>query len=187
MWPERLTRVVGAMPAGAEPAALEQRADDVPAVADDVQRHGVREGEGERVRDERRLGRLLDRAEASDEPEPPGGGEQSVGSRAAASSTASVDELGDRRLEGRHLAEIHEARAGADGSCEKRRSGARATGDEDDSLIERLRERARRERMPSQDVTGGAQLESERAERAGHADIVSSGCASCAATSTPTT
>ena len=151
-----------------------------------MERHGVRKGEGERVRDERRLRRLLDCAEPSDEPEPPGGGEQSS-DPGGCLLHGERREVGDRRLEGRHLAEVDEARAGADGSRQKRRSGARATGDEDDSLIERLRESASRERTSSQDVSGGAQLEAERAERAGHADIVSSGCASCAATSIPTT
>jgi hypothetical protein len=60
MRPERQPCVVGARALGAQPAALEERRRDVPAVADDVDRERVRVRAQRRREDEARLGRLLD-------------------------------------------------------------------------------------------------------------------------------
>ncbi len=65
-------RVVHPAPAAAQPPALEQGADHVPAVAHDVHEARLGEGLGERGRDERGLRRLLDGAEVPDEGEASG-------------------------------------------------------------------------------------------------------------------
>src|SRR5439155_12512811 len=66
----RLADVVAARSL-AKPAALEQRADDVASVPDDVEDRRLGVGADGRPDDEAQLGRLLDGPQVADEGEPP--------------------------------------------------------------------------------------------------------------------
>ena len=132
--------VVAAAAAGAQPAALEQRADDVAAVAHDVDGAGLRVGAEGRGEDERRLGRLLDPAPAAHERE------QADALEDAADARRGLGRLqrrqgGDARLQGRHLAQVDETRHAADRSGEEGRSRAGRPDDEDEAVVGRAQTR----------------------------------------------
>ena len=101
------TRVVGAGPLGAEPAALEERGGDVAAVADHVDRDRLRVGAKDGGEDEARLGCLLDAPEPAREPEaahtledPPEAHARLV--------VGTADQRRDRGLPRLHLVEVDE-------------------------------------------------------------------------------
>ena len=101
--------VVGAGALGAEPAALEQRRDDVAPVADDVHgdRFGVRPERG--AEHEAGLGCLLHPAQAAGEAEKAHPLEDSP-QASSGRILRLVQELGNRRLPGLHLVQVDEAR-----------------------------------------------------------------------------
>ena len=138
-------RVVGAGAVVAQPSALEQRADDVAAVAKHVDEPRLRERAHDGRREERRLGRLLDAAQAADEADRARDAEHA----AQASGRVvhrEICQLGDRRLHGRDLAEVDEARHAPDRAGEERGAGARAAEHEDEPVVRRAERLAQRTR-----------------------------------------
>ena len=155
--PVREPRVVAAFCAGVEPAALEQRAHDVAAVAQRVHRERLRIGLQRSAEHVRGLGRLLDAAQSPREPDAPDPLEDrpQLGRRRP---------FGKRRLPRRHLAEVDEAGQAADRAADERRPGARAADDEDEPLLP-AEPRPLHERALRDPHSGGAVVE-QRAHNA---------------------
>ena len=160
----RQARVVAAAAVGAQPAALEQRADDVAPVAEHVHGRRLRIGEERGLERERRLGRLLDGAEPArepeqadaldDRPELPRGRRRRL-----------AREPRQRRLERRHLVEVDEARLRAERLPGEARPGARGADDEDEPLLPAERPEA----APAGDAGRARRVGARRSERRGHA------------------
>ena len=132
---EAQPRVVAVGALGAEPAALEQRADDVPPVADDVNHLRARVGGQRGVDEEGRLGRLLDRAPSAGEAEP----SHALDDRAQPPGglvRGHADELRDRGLERQHLAQVDEPGLAADRLGDERRARPRRADDEDEPVVD---------------------------------------------------
>src|SRR5947208_12030847 len=120
--------VVPPVPVRVEPAALEERADDVAAVAHRV--HGERLGiclerGAEHVRG---LGRLLDATQSPGKADAPDAFENPA-------ELVGRGAVRQRRLPRRHLAEVDEAGQTADRAAEERRPRARASHDEHEPLL----------------------------------------------------
>ena len=88
---------------------------------------------------------------------------------------AERSQVGDRRLQGRDLAEVDEPGQRANRAREERRPGPRTADDEDEAVVE-APETAARERRPRQDVPSRAQLQLGGAKRAVHGPLSSQVC-----------
>ena len=169
--PKREPRVVFPPHSHAQPAALEERADDVAPVADDVDELRLWEGEGERLRDEGRLRRVLDGPPAADEAEPTRRGEDPPNASCRLAGRK-PRKLWNRRLERRDLAEVDEPRQRADRLPEKRRPRARTAENEDEPLVEWPQSFPNRAAACGDQPLYGSRVERRRSQRPAHAVIV---------------
>ena len=127
-------RVVPAALARAEPTPLEERADDVAAVADDMNRPAMRIGLRAGREHVRRLGSLLDAAQPGDEREAPDALEHEPDPvRRPASRGA--HQCRDRRLVRADLAQVDEAGHGAERSGQEGRARPRRADDEHEPVL----------------------------------------------------
>jgi hypothetical protein len=133
---ERQAGVVCTPPPRAQPATLEQRADDVTAVADNVDELRLRKRTLRRLGHKRRLWGLLDRPHSAGEREAPGQPKRATDPYRGIGGLG-LFELGDSRLESRDFPEVDETRARSDRLRKERRSRARASEHEDQPLVER--------------------------------------------------
>ena len=170
--------VVDAAPAPAKPRLLEQRADDVAPVANDV--HDLRLGVGERERSDevRELRRLLDGANRADETDATRDGEDPSQRRAA--SAVGARQARERGLDRRHLAEVDEAGQRADRAREERRPRAWRAEDEHEPIVQPAEALAERGATPGREALGDAEVVRGRLENAVHrGDSRSGGWTSC--------
>ncbi len=160
-------RVVDSRLLRAEPRFLEKGTDDVSPVPDDVHDAGIRVRDGEDGRKVRELGCLLDSPHGSHEADP------SRDHQDPAQAPGSLfglqrRELGNSRLDGRDLAEIHEARQRPDRASKKRRSRARRPDDEHQAVIESSEPLAQRRTAPRHEPLRDAELEGGGFEQLRH-------------------
>ena len=110
----------------AEPRLLEKRADDVPAVADDVDDPRVGICDRHAAHEERHLRGLLDGPNRSDQADAPCHGEDSL-QPGCRERGLECRQLRNRRLHRGDLAEVDEPRERADRACEERRARSAVT------------------------------------------------------------
>ena len=151
-------RVVGAGPRGAQPAAREERRDDVPPVAHDVYRDRLGIGQQGGREDEARLRRLLDPAQPGREPEPPHALEDAPQPRGD-DVVGKVEQPRDRGLPRLHLVEVDEPRQRAERAPRERRPRARRADDEDEALLAPQPAAAARDPHGAAAVQGGRRRE----------------------------
>ena len=132
----------------AQPRLLEQRADDVATVADDVDDLRLRVREWERAREMCELGRLLDGADRADEP---GTARDRRIRRRRRGSLGGCErrELWDRGLDRRDLAEVDESGQRADRPGEERRPRPRRPDDEHEAVVQAAEALAERGAAPA--------------------------------------
>jgi hypothetical protein len=157
--------VVASRAFGAEPAALEQRTDDVAAVPDDVHRLCGWIGAQRSGEDEARLRGLLDTAQVARETEATHDVERPPNARRRLCSGAAPAR--NRRLERLHLAEVDQAGLRAERTAEKRRARARRAYDENQPC---LRFRDGRSACAPEHAGGARSVERGRPGRAGDVD-----------------
>src|SRR5262245_53069009 len=165
--PVRLVRVVTAAVVLAQPAALEQGAGDVAAVADHVDGESLRIGTHRRREDEGKFRRLLDAAQPAYECEPPHHLE-AVPDAALRLGERRLGQCRDRRLQRRHLAEVDEPRERPDRPGDEARPGTRGADDEDRALVARDQP-VRREAGAGEDAGDGGGVEGRRLHAVAHA------------------
>ena len=165
-------RIVLPTPAGAEPASLEQRADDIPTVTDDVDEHGLWKPSSDRLCNVGRLGRLLDTAEVTHESKPPRDA-QDAADPWCSLGRCEVRELRDGGFQRGDLTEIDEARCRADRAGQEGGPGTGAAEHEDHPLLERADCRAERRRALPGNPACRAELKGGGAKRVLHGGIVS--------------
>ena len=142
----------------AEPSFLEQRADHVAAVADDVQDSGPGVGENRCRQHEARLGGLLDRPQVADEREAPDALERRSELNGGLGGRKPPPAL-DGSLQRPHLAEVDESRLRPDRAGEEARPGTRRADDENRPLRREPRIAARLAPASLRDADRGPPVE----------------------------
>ena len=158
--------VVAAAALGAQPAALQQRADHVAPVPQGVHDPPLGEGLDDRREDVGHLGGLLERPDPAHEAETPRAGEEPA-DLFGGLRLVEMRDPADGVLERLDLPEVDEPGHGADRGAEERRARPGAADDEDEPVVARP-EALPGERCLREDALGRAQLQLGGAEQAVH-------------------